>query len=50
MDMDTWERLLRIIAWSVGILAGLTAIAKNLLDLKDRKEKLQQEKAHSDKE
>ncbi len=37
MDMETWERIHRITAWSVGILVGLTSIIKNLLDLKDRR-------------
>ena len=37
--MEMVEKVLKMTAWAVGIVAGLTTIKKNVSDLKDKKKR-----------
>ncbi|MGG6445726.1 hypothetical protein [Pseudobacillus badius] len=39
MDLELVEKVLRNLAWLVGIVAGLVTTKKNLNDLKEQKKK-----------
>ncbi|PGW65212.1 hypothetical protein COE18_04035 [Bacillus cereus] len=43
MDWDLTEKVLRNLAYIVGMVVGVTATKKNINDMKDRKEKKKQE-------
>lgn len=43
MDWDLIEKILRNLAYIVGMMVGITTTKKNINDIKDRKEKKKQE-------
>ena len=43
MDWDLIEKILRNLAYIVGMMVGITPTKKNINDMKDRKEKKKQE-------
>ncbi|TXR90675.1 hypothetical protein DN408_01180 [Bacillus sp. AR13-1] len=44
MDWDLTEKILRNLAYIVGMVVGITTAKKNINDMKDRKEKKENEK------
>ncbi|MGE6344076.1 hypothetical protein ACQKIY_05840 [Bacillus mycoides] len=43
MDWDLTEKVLKNLAYIVGMVVGITTTKKNINDMKDRKEKKKQE-------
>ncbi|WP_179955922.1 hypothetical protein [Bacillus sp. BB51/4] len=43
MDWDLIEKILKNLAYIVGMMVGITTTKKNINDMKDRKEKKKQE-------
>ncbi|MGW5983393.1 hypothetical protein [Bacillus mycoides] len=43
MDWDLTEKVLKNLAYIVGMVVGITTAKKNINDMKDRKEKKKQE-------